>query len=117
MGNGAEPKESHTHLGGDDPESRSKLVQKSNNTTMTPARATKDITAPKTGEREQSTMKKSRSTRKKDLLSFFGEGAQMPPPSKEGTPINAVKMQWTPGSGASSSKKKRDKTNGNDAIG
>ncbi len=73
--------------------------------------------APKTGEREQSTAKKSRSARKDDLLSFFREGARMPPPSKEGTPINAVKMRRMPGSGASSSKKKRDKTNGNDAIG
>ncbi len=41
----------------------------------------------------------------------------MPPPSKEGTPIDAVKMRRMPGSGSSSSKKKRDKTNGNDAIG
>jgi hypothetical protein len=84
---------------------------------MTPARATKDITAPKIGDREQSTVKKSCSARKNDLLSFFREGARMPPPSKEGTPINAVKMRRTPGSGASSSKKKRDKTNSNDAIG
>ncbi len=91
-GNGAGPKEPHTHLGGDDSKSRSKLVQKSNDITMTPARATKDITAPKTGEREQSTTKKSCSARKKDLLSFLREGAQMPPPSKEGTPIDAVKM-------------------------
>ena len=91
-GNGAGSKEPHTHLGGDDPDSRSKSVQESNDITMTLARATKDITAPKTGEREQSTVKKSRSAKKNDLLSFFGEGARMPPPSKEGTPINAVKM-------------------------
>jgi hypothetical protein len=116
-GDGAGPKEPHTHLGEDNPESISELVQKSNDITMTPARATKDITAPKTEEREQSTAKKSRSARKKDLLSFFGEGAQMPPSSKEGTPVDAVKMQRTPGSGAISSKKKRDKTDGNDAIG
>ncbi len=51
MGNGAGPKEPHTHLGGDNPESRSELVRKSNNITVTPTRATKDITAPKTGER------------------------------------------------------------------
>jgi hypothetical protein len=100
MGDGAGPKEPHTHLGGDNPESRSKSVQKSNDITMTPVRATKDITAPKTGEREQTTAKKSHSARKKDLLSFLGEGAQMPPPSKEGTPIDAVKMQRKPGSGA-----------------
>ncbi len=117
MGNDAGPKEPHTHLGGDDPESRSKLVRKSDDITMTLARATKDITAPKTGEREQSTAKKSHSARKKDLLSFGGEGARMPPPSKEGTPIDAFKMRRTPGSGASSFKKKRDKTDGNDAIG
>ncbi len=74
-GNGAGLKEPHTHLGVDNPMSRSKLVQKSNDITMTPARATKDITAPKTGEREQSMAKNSHSARKKDLLSFFGEGA------------------------------------------
>jgi hypothetical protein len=73
---------------------------------MTPARATEDITAPNTGEREQSTVKKSRNARKNDLLSFLGEGARMPPPSKEGTPINAVKMQRTPGSGASAQKRR-----------
>ena len=84
MGDGAGPKEPHRHLGGDNPEGRSKSVQNSNNITMTLARATKDITAPKTGEREQSTAKKLHSARKKDLLSFLGKEHE--------SLINAVKM-------------------------
>jgi hypothetical protein len=85
---------------------------------MTPARATRDITSLKqTGEREQSAAKKSCSARKQGLMAFFGEGAWVPPPSMEGTPINAVKMHRMPKSWESGSKKKREKGNGNEIIG
>ncbi len=57
---------------------------------MTPARATRDITHKQTGERGQSTAKKSCSARKQGLMAFFGEGARVPPPSTDGTPIDAV---------------------------
>ncbi len=48
---------------------------------------------------------------------FFGEGPRVQPPSTEGTPIKAVKMQRTMKSGNSGSKKKRDTSNGNKTIG
>jgi hypothetical protein len=50
-------------------------------------------------------------------MAFFGEGARVPPPSIDGTPINAVKMHRTSKNGESGSKKKRDKGNGNKTIG
>jgi hypothetical protein len=84
---------------------------------MTPARATRDITHKQTGEREQSTAKKSRSAQKQGPIAFFGEGARVPPPSMDGTPIDAVKMRRTSKNGESGSKKKRDKGDGNKTIG
>jgi hypothetical protein len=50
-------------------------------------------------------------------MAFFGEGARVTPPSTEGTPIDVVKMRRMPKSGESSSKKKRDKGDGNEIIG
>jgi hypothetical protein len=50
-------------------------------------------------------------------MAFFGEGARVPPPSTDGTPIDAVKMHRTSKNGESGSKKKRDKGNGNKTIG
>jgi hypothetical protein len=88
VGNIVGMEESQTQTGDQELENRSKLAQKSNNITMTPARATRDITHKQTGEREQSTAKKSRSARKQCLMAFFGEGAWVPPPSTDGTPIN-----------------------------
>jgi hypothetical protein len=85
---------------------------------MTPARATRDNKSHKqTGEREQSTAKKSRSARNQGLMAFFGEGEWVPPPSMDGTPIDAVKMHGTSKNGESGSKQKRDKSNGNKTIG
>jgi hypothetical protein len=118
IGNVVEMEEPRTQTGDQESENRSKLAQKSKDITMTPARATRDITSHKqTGEREQSTAKKSRSARKQGLMVFFGEGARVPPPSTDGTPINAVKMPRTPKNGESSSKKKRDKGDGIKTIG
>jgi hypothetical protein len=63
------------------PEGKNKLAHKSNDITMTPAWTQSIITStPKTGEQEQSALKKTRSARKKDLLAFFGEGARVQPP-------------------------------------
>jgi hypothetical protein len=94
------------------------LAQKSNDITMTPARATRDIMPHKqTVERKQSTAKKSRSTRKQGLMAFFGEGAWVPPPSMDGTPTDAAKMHRTPKSRESGSKKKSEKGDGNKTIG
>jgi hypothetical protein len=76
--------ESRTQTGDQELENRSKSTQKSNNITMTPARATRDITHKQTGEREQSTAKKSCSAQKQGLMAFFGEGAWVPPPSTDG---------------------------------
>jgi hypothetical protein len=117
-GNVVGMEEPRTQTGDQESENRSKLAQKSNDITITPARATRDITSHKqTGEREQSTAKKSCSARKQRLMVFFGEGARVPPPSTDGTPINAVKMRRTPMNGESGSKKKRDKGDGNETIG
>jgi hypothetical protein len=44
--------ESQTQTGDQELENRSKLARKSNDITMTPARATRDITHKQTGERE-----------------------------------------------------------------
>jgi hypothetical protein len=117
VGNVVGMEESQTQTGDQELENRSKLAQKSNNITMTPARAMRDITHKQTGEREQSTAKKSGSTRKQGLMAFFGEGAWVPPPSMDGTPIDAVKMHRMSKNGESSSKKKRDKGDGNKTIG
>ena len=78
-GNVVRMEEPRTQTGDQGFENRSKSAQKSNDITMTPARATRDITHKQTGEREQSTAKKSHSTRKQSLMAFFGEGAQVPP--------------------------------------
>jgi hypothetical protein len=117
-GNVVGMEEPQTQTGDQELENRSKLARKSDNITMTPVRATRDITSHKqTGEREQSTAKKSCSARKQGLMTFFGEGARVPPPSMDGTPINAVKMRRTSKNGESGSKKKRDKGDGNETIG
>jgi hypothetical protein len=84
---------------------------------MTPVGATRDITHKQTGEREQSTAKKSRSARKQGLTAFFGEGARVPPLSMDGTPIDAVKMRRMLKNRKTGSQKKRDKGNGNETIG
>ena len=63
-GNVVGMEEPRTQTGDQELENRSKLARKSNDITMTPARATRDITPHKqTGEREQSTAKKSHSAR------------------------------------------------------
>jgi hypothetical protein len=50
-------------------------------------------------------------------MAFFGEGAWVPLPSMDGTPIDAIKMHRTSKNGESGCKKKRDKGNGNKTIG
>ncbi len=118
MGNVVGMEESQTQTGDQELENRSKLAQKSNNIiTMTLARATRDITHTQAEEREQSTAKKARSARKQGLMAFFGEGAWVPPPSTDGTPIDAVKMRRMLKNRESRSKKKMDKGNGNKTIG
>ncbi len=117
MGNVVGMEESETQTGDQELENRSKSTQKSNDITMTPTRATRDITHKQTGEREQSTAKKSRSAQKQGLMAFFWEGSRVPPPSTDGTPINAVKMRRTSKNGESGSKTKRDKGDGNKTIG
>jgi hypothetical protein len=116
-GNVVGMEEPRTQTGDQELENRSKLAQKSDNITMTLARPTRDITHKQTGEREQSTAKKLRSTRKQGLMAFFREGERVPPSSMDGTPIDAVKMCRTSKNGESGSKKKREKGNGNKTIG
>jgi hypothetical protein len=116
-GNVVRMEEPRTQTGDQGFENRSKSAQKSNDITMTPARATRDITHKQTGEREQSTAKKSCSSRKQGLMAFFREGARVPPPSTDGTPIDAVKMRRMSKNRESGSKKKRDKGDGNKTIG
>jgi hypothetical protein len=117
-GNVVGMEEPQTQTGNQESENRSKLAQKSNDITMTPVRAMRDIMSHKqTGKREQSTAKKSHRARKQGLVAFFGDQAWVPPPSTDRTPINAVKMRRMPKRGESGSKKKRDKGNGNKTIG
>jgi hypothetical protein len=103
---------------GEMPEGRNKSARKSDDITMMPARAQRNImSTPNTGEQEQSAPKKTRSTRKKDLLAFFGEGARVQPPSTDDTPIDAAKMRRSTESVTSGPRKRRDKTNSSNAIG
>ncbi len=76
-GNTAGMAETQDHAGEQEAEKRGKLACKSNDITrMLMWVALKDITPSlkKTGEREQSTAKKSRQVKKQGLLNFFGEG-------------------------------------------
>ena len=110
--------ERKTQTEGEMPEGRKKSACKSNDITMTPAQAQRNIMpTPKTGEQEQSAPKKTRSARKKDLLAVFGEGARVQPPSTDSTPIDAAKMRRSTGSITSGPRKRRDKTDGSNAIG
>jgi hypothetical protein len=112
--------ETQDRAGEQEAEKRGKSACKSNDITRTPMQgASKDITPglKKTGEREQSAAKKFCQVRKQGLLIFGGEGPQVQPPSMEGTPTTAVKMQQTTKSGNPGSTKKRDTSNGNKTIG
>ncbi len=114
----ATAEEQRTQLEREKQEGRNKSAHKSNDITMTPAR-TQRITnlISTTGEREQSSPKKTRSARKKDLLAFLGEGAHVQLPSMDGTPIEVAKMRRSPGSGILGTTKKRDILDSSNAIG
>jgi hypothetical protein len=102
-------------LGGKEQDGKNKLARKSDNITMIPARESRNTTSTNTN-REQSAPKKTRCERKQGLLKFFRDGARVPPPSTEGTPMDAAKMRRNSATGTSGSKNKRDSIDGKEVI-
>ena len=73
-------------------EGEGKVACKSDEIASTPTRGHSAEVTPRltANKREQAKAKKIKQTKKKGLEGYFGTGACMPPPSLEGTPINAV---------------------------
>jgi hypothetical protein len=70
-----------------------KAAQKRDDITGTPGRNRMTEVTPntkQTSKREQDSAKKSKKDKKNDLLKYFGNGARVPAPTREGTPIDAV---------------------------
>ncbi len=70
-----------------------KASQKSDNITGMPGRNRMTEVTPntkQTSKREQDSAEKSKKDKKNDLLKYFGDGARVPAPTSEGTPIDAV---------------------------
>jgi hypothetical protein len=69
-----------------------KSARKSNKITETPAQGPSAEVTPsmKISKREQAKAKKNEQGKKKGLANFFGQGPHLPPPPREGTPIDAV---------------------------
>jgi hypothetical protein len=76
-------------------EGRGKSSCKSEMIAMTLTQGSFAVVTPSTkaSKKEQANAKKIKQVKKKGLDTFFGQGPQVPGPSQEGTPINAVVQQ------------------------
>jgi hypothetical protein len=74
---------------------KGKAARKWDEITATPSRGQSVEVTPslKANEREQAQAKKIKQTKKKGLEDFFGKGPRVPPPSKEGSPIDAARKR------------------------